>query len=408
MILKARFILPIDAPPIEDGAIVVRDGRISAVGTAREISGRPTTDFADAVILPGLVNAHTHLELTLLRGKIANAGAFTDWLSNLVRSLRDEPPTAESTAQAVNIAVRDSLRCGVTSLGDITRFPDWTRPILAQTRMRAVSFGEVVAIGRRRHLFDSRLARAASREFATANVRIGISPHAPYTVEPDAMHACADRAAAERLPLCIHLAETPEEETFTATRSGPFVDYLQSLGVWDDDIPAAGCSPVELADRTGLLTDRTLIAHANYVRDADFPLLAARRVSVAYCPRTHHAFGHPPHPFLYMLDAGVNVCLGTDSLASNPSLSLLEEMRFLHASRPEAPSDAVLRMATLNGAIALGLSGVTGSINPGKSADLVVLPLDSTAERDTVASALLRSDSLPLAVYANGRSIPVP
>jgi cytosine/adenosine deaminase-related metal-dependent hydrolase len=452
MILKARFVVPVDSPVIENGAVVIDDGRITAVGPAHELSAGKTVDYGDAVILPGLVNAHTHLELSLLAGRVPPTSDFIDWLQRLIAlraadlspelrasepgaSATGEPPplqrgdtggtTSDSRAErspgapgtradspaydnpiadyvtrAVRRGVVESVSSGITTLGDITAMPQWTRPALTDSPLRVVSFGEVIAMGTGRAHLAERLERAANLDHQTQTLHVGLSPHAPYTVEPDALRACADRARQIGAPLCIHVAETREEEMFTRDRAGPFADFLRRLGLWDEQIPRSGCTPVELCAAAGLLGPETLLAHANYVSDADIAAIAASRASVAYCPRTHEAFGHDPHRFRDMLRAGVNVCLGTDSLASSPSLSILDELRFLRMKCHDvAPSD-LLAMATLRGAGALGFADITGSITPGKSADLVVIPL--IPSKRAAWESFLDSAAIPLAVYIDG------
>ncbi len=446
MMVKARYVVPVDAPVIENGAVTFERGRITAVGLARTLNSPPVTDYGDAVICPGFVNAHTHLELSMLAGRVPPCGDFVDWLRRLVRALSAEPTTRERIHEAVRKGVTESLRWGVTTVGDITRRPQWTREVLAASPLRGVSFGEVISIGTRRHMLADRLDAAVYAGWPTCSVprpsgwptfskvgsrfgiadraptskdvghpderiRAGISPHAPYTVEPDAMRACAERARASNLRLCIHLAESADEELFTRSCEGPFAEHLRELGVWDDAIPAGGCGPVELALRTGLLGKQTVIAHANYVSDADVKRIAASGAAVAYCPRTHGAFEHPPHRFRDMSAAGVNVCVGTDSLASNPSLSILDELRFLRRCRPDLPAEQVMAMGPLRGAYALGFEQETGSLTVGKSADLVVIPLERAGARlesrtstDSAAgwASIFESTQPPQAVYASG------
>ena len=180
-----------------------------------------------------------------------------------------------------------------------------------------------------------------------------------------------------------------------------FAEYLQRLGVWDDRVPASGCTPMLLADRCGLLTRRTLLAHVNYATDEDIARLAAADVSVAYCPRTHAAFDHAPHPFREMLSAGVNVCVGTDSLASNPDLSVLEELRFLHRECPGVSGDTLLAMGTLNGARSLGFDSAIGSLEVGKDADIAVVSMRGTSGGDGVRR-MLTATGPPLATYVGG------
>lgn len=373
MKLTSRFVVPVDGPVIENGAIAIRDDRIAAVGPARSVDGRPVVDYGDAVICPGFVNAHTHLELSLLAGRLPPAPDFIGWLRRLVETLLETPPSREEMVTAMAAGLAQSVASGVTMVGDITRRPDWTRPVLAASGVAGVSFGEVISLGLDDAQLRRRIDAASAGEHTSGRLRAGISPHAPYTVEPDAMRACAARAAAAEMPLCMHLGETADEELFTRSGGGPFRDYLRRFGVSEAEFPAAGVDPVELAKATGVLGPQTILAHVNYVSDRDIGIIAASGSSVAYCPRTHAAFGHPPHRFRDMLAAGVNVCLGTDSLASNPSLSILEETRFLRRRHADVDANTLLAMATAHGAKALGLADQAGALSVGRSADIAVL-----------------------------------
>ncbi len=399
MILKARFVVPVDSPVIENGALVVNDDRIVEVVQARDVTGRDVVDFGDAVICPGFVNAHTHLELSDFKGKIAPRKSLTDWLDRLVQAMRSEARDRDAIRKATLEGIRDSLRAGVTTVGDITRHPEHTRPVLAQSLLRAVSFGEVISIGKTRHRLEEQVCHALNENQASDSLRIGLSPHSPYTVEPNAMRDCAEQAAVHRLPLCIHLAESADEEVFTRKREGAIAEYLKRIGVWDDEVPISEMKPVELVERSGLLTPRTVAAHANYVSDADIAQLARSGTSVAYCPRTHAAFDHEPHRFREMLRAGVNVCVGTDSLASNPSLSVLDELRYLRRQFVDIPSERLLEMGTIHGAKALAFDRIVGTLSPGKIADVVVIPLRESGDH---WDSVFLSDASPVAVYVAG------
>jgi len=383
MIFRARFVVPVEGSPIENGAIAVQDGRITAVGLFRDVTKSglgecSVRDFGDAVIVPGFVNAHTHLELSDLAGRLAPTCDFTAWLKSLFTILSAKERDEHAIISAVRTGIRQSLAAGVTTLGDITRYPAWSRRALSEAPVRVVSYGEVSAIGCRRNLLSERLLAATAQvQQPTERFHFGLSPHAPYTVEPAALRECLRAAQEADFPICMHLAETAEEEQFTLNLNGRFFDYLRDLGLWDADIQAYGCRPVEILDHFAFPTQRTLLAHVNYASDSDIESLARFGAAVAYCPRTHAAFGHPPHRFQDMLAAGVNVCLGTDSLASNPSLSVLEELQFLHAIFPQFAADELLQMATINGAQALGLKAICGSLAVGKSADFAVLSLQN-------------------------------
>lgn len=402
MKLVARFVVPDGHAAIENGAVEIRHGVIADVGQAKRVGGSPMIDHGDAVILPGLINAHTHLELSPLVGRVPPGLDFCDWLRRLVIELRQSPFTPESAAAAVRDGAAQSLAAGVTTVGDITRCPAWTRAALATTQLRVVSFGEIIALGTVRHVLGERIAAATAMEMAGARLHIGLSPHAPYTIEPEGLRACAVAAHANQMAMCIHLAETREEELFTDAASGPLAAFLQDMNLWDDDIPAGKCRPVALAERCRLLTPRTILAHANYVSDEDLATLARRHAHVAFCPRTHAAFGHPPHRFRDMLVAGINVCLGTDSLASNPSLSLMDEMRFLRRNFPDLSAHTLLELGTVRGARALGVTTVAGSLRAGVPADVSVWPLARHTDR---WDAVFEYVGLPLAVYADGVAV---
>jgi len=404
MIFHARYVVPIDGPVIEDGCVESVRGRIIDVRkcTAADKASRSQADHADAVLLPGLVNAHTHLELTHLAGKVPPGPDFTGWLERLVKFSITSPPDPATIRRSTAQGIQLSLAEGVTTVGDITRCPDETRPVLARYCLRAVSFGEVVAVGATRDLLEPRLDAAMRMSPAPSQVRVGISPHSPYTVEVEGLRICASRAEVHDLPLCIHLAESPHEDEFARAGTGPLRDYLCRLDVWDDRVPVGGCDVIELANRCGLLTPGSIAAHVNYVTDDQLALLASTGVHVAYCPRTHRAFGHPPHRFRDMLARDVNVCVGTDGLASNPSLSILHELRFLHRTYPDFPPAELLRMGTIRGAKALGCAAQVGSLAPGKWADLVVIPFDAGGAADPLIN-VLESTLAPVFVYVAGR-----
>ncbi len=400
MLLFSRFVVPVNAPVIENGFVHIEQGCIVSLGHAAD---RPIDndliDYGDAVICPGFVNAHTHLELSSLCGKVAPTDDFTDWLKRLVRIIRAELSTKEQLQASVRLGIEQSLACGVTCVGDITREPDWIRPILAQSPLCGVSFGEIIAIGKMRDQWRNKLLAATKPYPGSSRMRVGVSPHAPYTVDPEVMAACAEKTATLRIPLCMHIAETLAEAEFTLQHRGPFRQHLAELGVWDDNMESPSSQPIDLALTTGLLTSRTVVAHANYVCDDDINKLAQSQSSVAYCPRTHEAFGHQPHRYRAMLRAGVNVAIGADSLASNPTLSVLEELQCLR-HRDGVDPQLLMEMGTINGAKALGRIDQVGSLTPGKSADLAVMALPNSHVREW--AGIFNEGIAPMAVYAAG------
>ncbi len=405
MIHRARFVIPVDGEVIEDGVVESERGLIvdvrkaaAADKTSRAVkcgTGFQPVEQGDVALFPGFVNAHTHLELTYLAGKVPPDGDFIGWLERLVQISIASPIDSALIRRSTAQGIEQSLMSGVTTIGDITRHPNETRAVLAKSSLRIVSFGEVIAIGGCRDQLQPRLNAALPKSVIRSprslipnrqssidlqprshTLRIGVSPHSPYTVEPEGLRACAARATAQNAPLCIHLAETRHEDEFARQGTGALTDYLRRLNVWDNRIPVGGCDAIELVMRCGVLTPRSIAAHVNYVTDDQLTSFASTGAHVVYCPRTHHAFGHQPHRFRDMLAMGVNVCIGTDSLASSPSLSVLDELRFLHRAYPDFPAAELIRMGTIRGARALGLDSEVGSLAPGKRADLVAVALD--------------------------------
>jgi len=389
-VLRARYVVDREFTPVDNGALCIQDGLIAEVGRADDFSGRQMHDLGDAVLLPGLVNAHTHLEFGFAAGKVPPSPDFPDWLRRLVEEAGTHAGDEQVHDQSVEQGLYESTAAGTTLIGDITHQPVRTRSIMARSAHRpaVVSFGEVIAFGAIRDLAAERIAAACDTAYARDDLGIGLSPHAPYSVEPNVLTTCVERARAANLPLCVHAAETPAEQQYTTELTGPFRDYFISLGVWDDAIPCVGRGPIEYLHDCGALGPGTLLAHVNYPSHEDLDLLCATGTSVAYCPRTHDAFGHEPHRFREMLARGINVCLGTDSLASVPSLSILDEMRFLRRRYEDLPARTILAMATCNGARALRRGESTGLLEPGRRADCVAVALDPHGPADPLDNVL--------------------
>jgi cytosine/adenosine deaminase-related metal-dependent hydrolase len=382
--LTARWLLPVDRSPLERGTITISGERIVAV----EPRGTRTADvdLGDCAILPGLVNAHVHLDLSGLRGRCPPEADFPRWLRAVIAHRRATTP--EQTDADIRAGLAESLRCGTTLLGDVAAGgTSW--PALTEAPLRSVVFNELIGLPLAAAVERAHAANAWRRAHpSTERCRQGISPHAPYSVRDMLYTAAAKAAKLFNGPLVTHLAETPAEQELLEHQHGPFVEFLKELGVWDplglvrDAAHVIQlCSPVRQA----------LFAHCNYL-PATTPIPA--HGTVVYCPRTHAAFGHAPHPFRDFLARGVRVALGTDSLASNPDLDMLAEVRFLHRKCPDVSGAVLLRMATLSGAEALGWQDQAGSLTPGKSADLVVLPLPAEAKADPHALILESSESV--------------
>jgi cytosine/adenosine deaminase-related metal-dependent hydrolase len=387
--LTARWVFPVDGPPIERGVVTVLGEQIYAV----EPHGKrtPDIDLGNAAILPGLVNAHTHLDLTGLRGKCPPSPDFTGWLRQVIAHRRTVTP--EQTQADIRAGIEECLRVGTTLVGDIASGgASWDA--LAEAPLRAVVYYELIGLPRERAAAALEGWRWWHRSLPElADCRPGVSPHAPYSARRELFSL---GRTSLQMPIAIHLAESRAELMLLGDRCGPFVEFLKQVGAWDPaglvESPEAILGAVDGANPI-------VFVHGNYLpADTPVPLNG----TIVYCPRTHAAFGHPLHPFRGFLARGVRVALGTDSLASNPDLDLLAEARFAHLHYPDFPGTGLLWMMTLSGAEALGWDDTTGSLTPGKSADLVVLPLPD-AETDDPHRLIFESDAAVSAVMFRGR-----
>ncbi len=413
-LVSADFVAPCDPalPSLLQGAAVVVTGSIiTAVGELAALRRRfgelPRTHLR-GLLLPGFVNAHTHLELSYQSAASLPATHFTQWVSAMVAGYPSPEDLPRRIAEATRAGIEASLAAGVCAVGDISRHAALTRPILRDSPLHAVSFGEVVALGRMRHRLEPMLAAAADPTMAAPNLRIGLSPHAPYTVEFPALERIVQAARENHFPLAMHLAELSEEARFLADLSGPLGrewDLMLKFDTIDDAIPTSPGGPIAWAQEAGLLDAAravpVLLAHVNYCADTDLALLAAGGAAVAYCPRTHAYFGHAAHRYREMLAAGINVALATDSLASTPDLSPLNEARFVYRRDRTSPQ-VLLEMITANAARALGMEESRGSLTAGKAADFVSFDLPSAADP---LAALLQSTDSPSTVYLAGQCV---
>ena len=367
----ADWVLPIVAPPVRRGRVDVCGGRIAAVGPAAGAAAAPgpVVDLGRTAILPALVNAHTHLELSGLRGAAPPAASMPRWVDNLIERRAAAGPPAPA---AIRRAVAEARASGTGVLGDVGNTVA-AAPVLARAGMPARVFREVLA-------FPADGASAAVDAAAAdlravegmAGIRVGLAAHAPYSVGPAAF-AALDAAARERFrgPRSIHLAESPEEVDFLRGGGGPWRDLLERLGRGDPAWTAPGCGPVEYLDRLGWLRDGLVAVHGVQLTDSELRRLAERGVYLVTCPRSNAwtGVGHPP--IERFLRAGVRLAVGTDSLASAPDLNLFSELALMRRLAPSAPARRLLACATLRGAEALGFDDEFGAVAPGRRADLI-------------------------------------
>lgn len=399
--LRARWVFPVCAEPIADGYVTINDGRIVAVG--RRPSAGGSVNLGDVAILPGLVNAHTHLEFSDLAAPVGDLGLpLPDWIRRVVAHRR---ASQSGGGDGVQQGLRESLSRGVTTLGEIaTR--DWRTALDVETLMpRVRMFWESIAPTR------ARVAPALTiaAEFCEApqhleNIPPGLSPHAPYTVHADLLAGLIRLSQRHALPVAMHLAESREELELLATGRGRFRTMLEDFDAWEDDTSARYPRILNYLEALSTAT-RALVIHGNYLAADEIEFLAtnAERLSLIYCPRTHHFFGHEPYPLAAHLAKGVSVALGTDGRSSNPDLDLFAEMKFIVDNFVDVPPATVLQLGTLAGAHALGMADALGSLEPGKRADLAIVSLD-TNDRDPYA-ALFHPDSRVTQTWLAGRCV---
>ena len=381
LLLRARLVMPISQPPIVNGGVAVRGEQIIAVGNWREISSGfdgQVHDLGDVLLLPGLVNAHCHLDYTHMAGQFPPPRVFTDWIK-LITSTKAEWGYSEF-AESWLAGAKMLLGTGTTTVGDIETIPELLPEVWEATPLRVLSFLEMTGVKSRRKpqaILQATVDRI--NELPTGRCRLGLSPHAPYSTVPELLRLSARQARRSRWPISIHVAESAQEFEMFTRRQGEMFEWLRRN---ERNMSDCGIgSPVRHLEVCGALQRNLLAIHANYLADGDVALLARRKVTVVHCPRSHSYFRHSPFPFARLRHAGVNICLGTDSLASvyqrrreKVELNLFEEMREFAACHPdETPAD-ILKMVTLHPARALGLQRRVGGIFPNAFADLIALP----------------------------------
>ena len=379
MLLRARIVLPIARPPIEDGAVLISGRRIVAVGAWPELAaaaGNRVVDLGESVLLPGLVNAHCHLDYTDMAGKIPPPKNFADWIQAIV-ALKAHWSYTEF-AQSWLRGAKMLLRTGTSTVADIESVPELIPEMWRATPLRVTSFRELISL--KSQLAAREIVEKAVQEWSglpAAGGRVGLSPHAPYTTSAELLRFAARAAREQRWPLTIHLAESEPEFEMFMYRHGALYEWLKGQREMSD---CGLGSPVAHLDRCDCLGENLLAAHVNYLWRDDAALLGRRRVSVAHCPRSHDYFRHLLFPRAELAAAAVNITLGTDSLASTlkhrgrlPELNMFEEMRALAAVTPDLAPGAILKMATANGARALGSQGELGELSPNALADLIVI-----------------------------------
>lgn len=371
--LSAAWIAPVCSPTIRDGIVSFVGDRLNYVGLP---DGRPIdAHFGSSIILPGLVNAHTHLDLTGAAGKTPPRLSFIDWLKSVIEFRKTRPDVSNDLQHGAELC----LQSGTTLIGDIAGTPLSIQAI-PNSPLRRVAFFELLGLNPERGEQAFTAWRAAGF--------IPAGPHAPYSFHKSGL----DKVIQHAPLLSIHLAESREEQKLLEHHTGPFVEFLKSLGVWYPDGLANSWNDI----LKRLDACPSLVVHGNYLEPSTpFP----KNATLVYCPRTHAAFGHPPHPFRQFLERGIRVVFGTDSLASNPDLSVLNEARFVAKQHPDFDLTTLLHMITDWSASALLRGDRCGSLAVDKNADLCIVELPRNHDP---LSALFHYESPIRAVYVGG------
>ncbi len=370
MLLHADWVLPVAHPPMREGAVLVRGSRIAAFGLLAELErshpDEPVTRHEGCVLVPGLVNAHTHLALTALEGVVPSA-PFAEWIGSVVPAMR--MLDADDLVASAVLGAHRSLTAGVTVVGDIAYGPE-SPAIAADSGLGGTFFWEVLGIPATS--LDEELERAEYPQdpeiCTTARTRYGLSPHSTYTSGPALLQAIYERALAEQAGFAIHLAESPAEVELLVDGSGPLAEVAARTA---DGFDSPETPPVDYLEDLGVLQD-ALVIHCAELAAADISRLASRCVGVVLCPRSNAYLHVGPAPVHDLDHAGVPLALGTDSLASNTDLDLFAEARALTRIAPGLSAERIIRMMTEDGAAALGLAGSFGTLEPGRQADLAI------------------------------------
>jgi aminodeoxyfutalosine deaminase len=429
MILSAKWLVPISSPYLEEGSVVVGEDKILDLGPTAQICKRypqhETRNFPDAVLMPGFVNVHAHLELTALRGYLEGL-PFWKWIQKLTRTKYKVLSYHDVVASAL-LGALEAVRAGVTTIGDPMDLGASLDAVLL-TGLRAVLYQELFSpkpeeADRVLQELQNKIRLAKEKingwpesippsEFAEKNlstpcgrlrqrsnrVTLGLSPHAPYTVSAPLFQKARAFAEKEDVPVCIHIAESEAERLLLFNGSGPMMDSFRERGIqWH----APGCSPVQYLEQLGVIAESTLLVHCIRLESEDYEIIRRQNASVAHCPKSNWKLGHGHMDLKSMRQHGIRLGLGTDSVASNNNMDLFEEMRFavfnpswfrsheasadMKGSPGDLTPEEALRLATLGGAEALGMAAKIGSIEKGKQADLIVVDFSRPHTRPVIS-----------------------
>ncbi|QDT34803.1 amidohydrolase family protein [Thalassoglobus polymorphus] len=396
---RARWLFPGDGPPILNATIEVRDNDIISLS----IDDSDAVDLGNVALIPGLINAHTHLEFSTIPAPLQPLRDFTSWIPSVI-SWRQEHP--DGISSAIRKGLDESISYGVTTAAEIAT-TDWRSDSEASsTPLNVLMFREYLGLSDEAVDFQLSSAREFLEQPGSEQVKIGLSPHSPYSLHPDLFEGLCELAEQHQVPLAMHLAESPEELELLETGGGKLAAMLQQLGVARPELFKESRRPLDYLHRLDCGVP-VLVVHGNYLGQREIEFLKTRpNMSVVYCPRTHAAMQSAEHPWKELLEVGINVALGTDSRASNPDLFIWKELQFLHKRHEGIPASELLKLATINGADALQL-GRVGLLKQGHIADLCVVSLQG-ASIENPESGLFDSQNQPAGVMKHGEWVVTP
>ena len=404
MLYVSEVVLPISTPPIFNGAVRVENAEIVAVGPASELTAQPgeqVVDLGASTLLPGLINGHCHLDFTRFRGALSARQGFTEWIK-AINGLRRSFETADYI-ESIGEGFEMLADSGTTTVANIESFPELL-PQLSVPPLRTWWFLELIDVRSRINEDETMLGALSFFEQHPEWLGwFGLSPHAPYTASIDLYRLARTCGETHGMLSTTHIAESVEENEMFLHARGPLHDFLASLGRDNSDC-GHGSSLSHLVEH-GVIGPNSIIAHLNYLQDYDYELVTGSGASVVHCPKCHTYFGHAPFPMKALRQHGVNICLGTDSLASNNTLDMRAEMREAQILHGLGDKD-VLEMVTLNGAKALGQASKLGQLSPGAAADLVAFPLSARDAMETDPyRRVVQSRDEPSLLLVNGRPV---
>lgn len=376
--INAKYILPVSAPIIRNGSILVTDGKIRFIGEQNECpdnTPHQIFDYPNHLLMPGIVNSHTHLSLSYLKNKIKSGASFPYWIKKIISYTH--AMTEEVEKNAIKEGINSLIASGTTTIGDISR-SGFSMDIMQDMKVRGIVFFEIFGFKKSmKEEQENRIYKFLKSYKNDDLVKCGLSPHSPYSVSPQLIESAYHLSEAKYLPFAMHIAETKEEVEFIERGEGAFQKLLEDFGRWEPDWKPSQKTPIQYLENIGTLKGISGI-HLNHINEKDIEIIKENNVSVIYCPKSNQWFQRENIcPLMKLLENGINVALGTDSFASNNSLNMFEELFLIKKLFPDIGNESLLQMATINGAKALGLEDEVGSLEKGKWADILCLKVNN-------------------------------